>query len=68
MNRKKCPNCDNQDTSFVQFAQNTNTAVKTTEKELGDGLLECRYCAECKTGIENILTVKDRTVCEPYDL
>jgi len=60
--RTACPNCDNDDTEFVQFATGEEKTVETPASEVGDGLLELRSCDQCRSGIEIILRPEDYTV------
>lgn len=61
--RKHCPKCGTE-TEFVQFATGDEDTVETTPEEVGEGILELRTCDNCKLGIENILTLDERTTVE----
>lgn len=61
--RQACPVCDG-DTEFVQHATGDESTVETEPSEVGDGLLELRYCVECGRGLEYILEPTSVTVVE----
>lgn len=65
MNRLICPECESDDTEFIQFASGEEKVVLTQPDEVGDGLLELRMCNECGRGIENVLTVEKQQTIRP---
>jgi hypothetical protein len=59
--RSHCSLCGDNDTEFVQYATGNESTTATTAEEVGDGLLELRWC-DCGAAIENVLTVESRQV------
>jgi hypothetical protein len=55
LDRETCGECGSRDTEFIQFADGSDTAVKTMEEEVGDGILELRMCNNCDAAIESVL-------------
>lgn len=65
MSRTTCSNCGAANTAFVQFGAAESDVTVTTPEDVGDGLLELRYCSNCGAGIENILRLSDqRTITD----
>jgi len=58
--RDFCPECESNDTEFVQFATGEEEAVETQPESVDNGLLELRFCNDCGTGIEIVLEAKKR--------
>lgn len=65
MNREQCSECGSDETEFVQFADGGEAIVETTTEEVGNGLLELRYCTNCKAGLENVLTLGSQKAVKP---
>ena len=60
INRKHCHNCDNKETEFIQFGGADQDVTITEPSDVGNGVLELRYCNVCGAAIENVLTVDSR--------